>query len=872
MSSENNNSTDQKRTEKNETFRIRFGHYFDIFYRVMKGLFGIIALLVLVVGALGGGTVIGYFASLVDDIPIPTQAEMSSQVNSYGIKSSMYYGDNSLISDLRSDLFRSPVLLDQMSPFVLNGVIATEDENFYEHEGIVPKALIRAGLQEVTNAATVTGGSTLTQQLVKQQILSADVTHSRKAVEILYATHLENNFEKDAILEAYMNISPFGRNNRGQNIAGIEEAAQGIFGVSAADLTLPQASFLAGLPKSPISYSPYTQYGEVKEDLSAGLYRQSEVLYSMYREGYLTEEVYNEAKNYDVTADFLRREDGDMSDPARSYVYDLIKEQAIEIFIDMLIEEDGITREQIDNNKELLAQYKEKADVEMTNGGYDIYSTIDPVIHNAVEETIQQNLDRLGSTRSSEKVDANGELIRDDNGEVIIDEFPVQVGGAILENETGKVLAFIGGRSYQDDEWNNAFQSRRGTGSAIKPILVYGPALAENLITPATIIPDTAVSIPSNGEPWTPGNYGRTTGEWRDARHWLAVSQNLPNIKIFTEMQKRGINYAQYIRAMGIGEDAISDYELSLPSLSLGGTSTGPTPVEVTGAYSMIGNRGVFNEQYVIERIVNNAGEVIYQHELNPTRVWPEDANYLLYDMLRDVIRTGTGRGLPGQLNFSVDLASKSGTTNDFADVWYVGATPKISVSSWMGYGNQKFKLTNEYGGSPSQRNVRLFAQIMNTINRVKPEVLGKGERVSPPTDGSVKTDTVLAETGMKAGNITLANDRTVAVTGTSKSELFRSSNIPGTTVYDFAVGATPAETKGFWDGLFTSQEEERLAEEAEAQAEAEALAAEAEAEALENQENEIEADTPAPPTPPTPPVIEPTQPVTPPPGNNGGQ
>lgn len=867
MSSENNNSTDQKRSEKNESFRIRFGHYFDIFYRVMKGFFGIIALIAMVVGALGGGTVLGYFASLVEDIPMPTEAEMSSQVNSYDIKSSMYYGDNSLISDLRSDLLRSPISLDQMSPLVLNGVIATEDENFYVHEGIVPKALIRAGLQEVTNASTVTGGSTLTQQLIKQQILSAEVTHSRKAVEILYATHLENKFDKDSILEAYMNISPFGRNNRGQNIAGIEEAAQGIFGVAAADLTLPQASFLAGLPKSPISYSPYTQFGEVKEDLSAGLYRQREVLYSMYREGYITEEVYNDALNYDISADFLRREDGDIDNPTRSYVYDLIEEQAKEIFVEMMIEEDGITREQIDNNTELYAQYEEKAEIEMRNGGYDIYSTIDPVIHNAVEETIAQNIDRLGSTRTLQRVDTEGVPRRDDDGNIITDDFPVQVGGAITDNATGKVLAFVGGRSYDYKQYNNAFKARRGTGSAIKPLMVYGPALAENFITPASIIPDTELIVKDGNSTKSITNFGRTSGEWRDARHWLAVSQNIPNTRIYEEMKKRGIDVQKYIRAMGIGPESINDNEFAQASTSLGQTSGGPTPVEVTAAYSMIGNRGEFNEQYVIERIVNNAGEVIYQHELNPTRVWSEDTNFILYDMLRDVTRSGTARSVPGLLNFNVDLASKTGTTNDFKDVWYAGTTPKIAVTSWMGYDDLRVGLATEYGYSPSQRNIRLWSQIMNAVYRVRPEVIGIGERVTAPADGSVRRDTVLAETGMKVGSIDLGSGRTVSVTGTSKSELFKSSNIPGTTVYDFAIGAKPEETKAFWDGRFTSQEEERLAEEAEAEAEAAAEAeAEAERQEQENQEPESEGEeTPTSPTPPTPPIpTPPTQPAPP--------
>lgn len=806
-----NNSTNQTRSEKNVRVNIRFAHYFDIFYRVLKGLFTFFLFLIMIIGALGGGTVIGYFASLVEDIPIPTEVEMRNQVNSYGIKSSMYYADNSLISDLRSDLLRSPIPLEQMSPLVLNAIIATEDENFYKHEGIVPKALIRAGIQEFTNAAMVSGGSTLTQQLIKQQILSAEVTHERKAVEILYATHLENKFSKEQILESYMNISPFGRNNRGQNIAGIEEAAQGIFGVAASELTLPQATFLAGLPKSPISYSPYTQFGEVKEDLSAGLSRQREVLYSMYREGYITQEDYDFALEYDITLDFLRREEEDNKkrDPRQSYLYDLVKKEAEDILFEMIIEEDGITQEQLNSNLELKAQYDEKAKTELREGGYNIYSTIDPTVHNAMQRSVQNYKERLGRTKYLAKRDKDNEFIRDEDGEIIYEELPVQVGGTLIENGTGRVLGFIGGRDYDYEQHNNAFNSRRGTGSAIKPLMVYGPALAENYITPATIIPDTEFTINKPGqEPWTPRNVIRTTNEWRDARHWLAVSQNLPNIKIYMGMREAGIDIPKYIRAMGIGPDAIEDREFVNESTALGQSKYGPTITEVTGAFAMIGNGGEFNEPYVIERIVNNQGEVVYQHELNPNRVWPEDSNYLLYDMLRGVttVQGGTATRVPGMLNFNVDLASKTGTTNNVADVWYVGTTPSVSLSSWMGYDSVNIGLETEFGMYPSLRNTHFWSQVMNEIYRVKPDILGIGQRVTPPTDGSLKSESVLVSTGMKPGTVKLSNGKTFNVTGATKSELFRNSYIPGTTTLDFAVGATAKELQSFWENMFNAQ------------------------------------------------------------------
>jgi penicillin-binding protein len=219
--------------------------------QVMWNLF----LIFLTLGIMGaffvGGAGAGYFASLVKDEPVRSYEEMREDIYDYEEATEIYFANEVYLGDLPSPLERREVSLEDVSQVAIDAVIATEDEYFFEHEGIVPKALLRAVYQDFSNAATQTGGSTLTQQLIKNQVLSSEVTHDRKAAEILLAMRLENFFDKDEILEAYLNVVPFGRNSSGTQIAGIQSAAQGIFGVDASELNLPQAAFIAGLPASP---------------------------------------------------------------------------------------------------------------------------------------------------------------------------------------------------------------------------------------------------------------------------------------------------------------------------------------------------------------------------------------------------------------------------------------------------------------------------------------------------------------------------------------------------------------------------------------------------------------------------------------------
>src|SRR5699024_1248463 len=203
-----------------------------------------------------------------------------------------------------------------------------------------------------------------------------------------------------------------------------------------------------------------------------------------------------------------------------------------------------------------------------------------------------------------------------------------------------------------------------------------------------------------------------------------------------------------------------------------------------------------FNEPYVIEKIENSEGEVIYEHEPNPTRVWSETANYLLYDMLRDVTTQGTGRASSQYLNFNADLASKTGTTNETVDVWYAGVTPGVSLVTWMGYDNQKISLQNFNGLSSAHRNIRNWSNIMNVVYNLKPELIKANESMTPLDDNSIVSESVLASTGMQPAKVSLPYNRTVQISGRTKTEMVDRDNGPGTTTIELVIRAKSSEVK----------------------------------------------------------------------------
>lgn len=781
---------------------IRF--IFNIAYSVLKNIFVIAILFLMLLGIFGGGIGLGYFASLTSNEEPLTQEQMSDAIGNLNLISSFHYSDGTKISDVNSDELRIVKPLSEISQYVIDGIISTEDSSFYEHNGIVPKALLRAILQEaVSSGSGATGGSTLTQQLIKQQILTSEVTFKRKANEILYALRLEKHFTKDQILEAYLNVSSFGRNHNGLNIAGIEEAAQGVFGVAAKDLTLPQAAYLVGMPQNPIVYTPYTNQATLKEDTSAGIERMKFVLFSMYRENKITKEQYEEALAYDITKDFLPPKE--ISSDRQSYLYQAVNREAIKVLITKAAQKNKLTYDEVRNDSELYSKYYDEASRELSSSGYKITSTIDQKVYDAMQKAIASYGNQIGPTYNTQYVDQN-------TGETKTQTEPAQNGAVMIENKTGRILGFVAGRDFESNQVDHAFTTHRSPGSTIKPILVYAPAIENNLIYPASIVPDTKVSIPQgNGTYWQPTNYGNTiTNQFLTVRYALFRSFNNPVIKIYQTMLQKGINAGEYLKKMGI--KGITEDEYQNIALSIGGTRTGPTVLEQTSAFSTLANGGEHHDAYLIEKIEDSRGNVVYQHEDKKERVFSEATSYLTTNMLQDIANSTQFYNMKGNMGFSSDLAGKTGTSENEIDNWFVAYTPTVTLGSWIGYDNfynARYAITAGDGyGEPTTRSQRQWTYLMKAAYEANPELIGKETTFKQPD--SVYRDSVVSTTGTKAGTFKAENGGTYSISGGMTTDWFKKDFPPMNPFYNFAIGATPEEMNNFWNKATPKKEEKK--------------------------------------------------------------
>ncbi|MBM7597673.1 penicillin-binding protein [Virgibacillus halotolerans] len=684
-----------------------------------------VILFFLIIGFIGvffvGGIGAGYFASLVKDEPIRSHNEMEKDIYNYEETSKIYFADNKLLGDIKSDLHREKVSLDDVSDKIVNGVIATEDQYFRKHKGVVPKAIVRAVLQEALNADVKTGGSTLTQQLIKIQILTDEVSFDRKAKEILLALRLEKIFDKDEILEAYLNIIPYGRDSSGRNIAGVQTAAKGIFGVDAKDVSLPQAAFLAGLPQSPSAYTPYINKGVLKDkdSLKRGINRMKFVLHRMYESGYVTKEEYEKAVDYDITADFKKQ----TKPPSEEYKYvtDEVERRAIDILTEELIKNDG--KKLKDVKKEDKKAYKKQAERDLRQKGYEIHSTIDKKTYDAFQKVVK-SYEHFGPDRTVMKKN-------NETGKMEEKVEPIQTGGILIENSTGRIISFVGGREYsQDTQFNHATRAKRDVGSTIKPLLDYAPAMEKGLLQPGSPIADI-----DRGD-YTPQNYGGGSYGIVSARTALANSYNRPALAAY--MKVINDNPAkEYLEKMGMSTLTEGDYVY--PSLALGAMEKGVTVEENTNAFSTLGNNGKFVDAYMIDKITTKSGDVVYEHKTKATDVFTPQTTYLTIDMMRDVIKNGTGSYLTSQLNNNnVDWAGKTGTTDDYWDAWFIGTNPNVTFGTWIGYDTPHDIRYDGAALTYSQRNLKLWAELMNSAAEINPELVTPSNKFKRP-DGIVE-------------------------------------------------------------------------------------------------------------------------------------
>ncbi|WP_273851079.1 transglycosylase domain-containing protein [Guptibacillus spartinae] len=720
-----------------------------IAYKVVWNLFLIFIVLGLMGAFFAGGVGAGYFASLVKDEPIRSYDEMKSDVYNYEETSEVYFAGDVFLGNFRSDIERKEVELKNVSPLLQKAVISTEDEYFYDHDGIVPKAIGRAVLQEVTNSADRSGGSTLTQQLVKNQILTREVSFERKAKEMLLALRLENFFNKDEILEAYLNIVPYGRNASGNNIAGVQAASQGIFGVNASDLNLPQAAFIAGIPKNPYTYTPFTNSGEVKDDLSAGIERMEFVLYRMYEEETITEDEYNKALDYDIEKNLAKSSPS----PVEKYPYLTfeIEDRAKRVLAQQIADEEGydgeklaksvdyynqitydanvtgrsateiakkmdLKWEEVQEDSEIFLEFMSNAEKELRKNGYKIYTTIDKDIYESMNSARDKVLENGSYFQSSKTISVQNS----ETGELESKEFPMQVGSILIENKTGKILSFVGGRDFAEEELNHATDAYRSNGSTMKPLLDYAPAMELGKVQPGYIVPDLPIK-----EGYNPGNYSSNYHGLVTARKALERSYNVPAVRVYNKMNP--VEATNYLVKMGFSTMTLDDR--TNPSMAIGALQRGVSVEENTNAFGTFANGGKFVDAYLIDKIVDRDGNTIFEQKTKPVDVFSPQTAYLTIDMMRDVVNQGTAQDIPNKLKFSSDWAGKTGTGQNYYDSWFVAVNPNVSLGVWTGYDKQ-ISMDSQY----ANRNKNLWALFANAAYDKKPEIMDPEKSFKMPT------------------------------------------------------------------------------------------------------------------------------------------
>ena len=765
-------TTSKKNPDKNKKVKTKLTIW-TIGAKILLGIkatFNTLFILAFIGGLLGTGVVLGYAVALFDQVSVPQTEDLVKQVNNISSISEIRYADGSMIGAIESDLLRTSVASDAISENLKQAIVATEDEHFAEHNGVVPKAVIRASLGNFIGLGSSSGGSTLTQQLIKQQVVGDAPTLARKASEIVDALALERAMNKDEILTTYLNVAPFGRNNKGQNIAGAQQAATGIFGVDASKLTIPQAAFLAGLPQSPISYSPYESTGEMKseEDIELGIKRSKDVLYNMYRTGVLSQEDYETYKAYDIKKDFLPAENVNVT--AKGFLYFSALDEATNLMYDYLIKKDNVPAQEL-KNESIQKSYHELAEKEIQNGGYRITTTIDKAIHTAMQGAVANY----------------GYLVDDDTGQP-------EVGNVLMDNQTGAILGFVGGRDYQSNQNNHAFNTKRSPASTTKPILAYSIAIDQGLMGSASVLSNYPTNF-SNGNPIMYVNSSGTA--MMSLKEALNYSWNIPAYWTYQLLLQKGVDVRSYMEKMGY---EIPEY--GIESLPMGG-GIEVTVAQHTNGYQTLANNGVYHKKYMISKIEKTSGEVIYEHKDEPVQVYSKATATIMQSLLRDVISSQVTSSFQSDLatiNPSLagaDWIGKTGTTNEDGDMWLMLSTPRLTLGGWLGHDDNR-----PLGkGAGHYRNAKYMAHLVNAIQQAAPSAWGS-ERFK--LDSSVTSSQVLKSTGQKPGKVTI-NGKEINVTGEMVTSYWTNQNGAPTTTYKFAIGGSDSDYQNAWNTILGS-------------------------------------------------------------------
>ena len=575
-------------------------------------------------------------------------------------------GQDVVLQKLYGGANRTWVKYEDIPKNLIHACIAIEDKRFMEHQGVDWVTTMRACLTMFLGSGSA-GGSTITQQLVKNVTGNREVTVRRKLAEIYSALKLEKEYTKEEIMEWYLNVIALG-----QNCEGVQSAAQVYFGKNVEELDLAQCASLIGITNNPSIYDPYLNPEKNKE-------RQEIILGEMLSQGYITQKQYDEAKAEELV--FVRKSTDD-SDADEEY-YSYFEDQVIRDVVNDLCDKTGYDYDIV---------YK----MVMT-GGYQIYSTYNPDAQAAVD-AVYEDLSQIPETASSQQL---------------------QSGIVIIDNETGDIVAMAGGVGKKTGSLtlNRAAQSLLSPGSTIKPVSVYAPAIELGLITPATVYDDTPYSFTDNS--FWPKNSDSTFRGLVSINEAMMESLNTVPVKLVAEMTPEYC-YQFAKEKMGLST-LVSDYvtssgevrsDVNLAPMALGGLTNGVTVRAMAAAYASFADEGVYRTARTYTKVTDASGKnIILDNTQNSYPAMKDMTAWYITDMLENTVNYGTGYG--AKLG-NMTVAGKTGTTTSDFDRWFAGYTPYYTGVVWCGYDDpEEVVLTN----SETNPAVVLWQKVMSTLH-----------------------------------------------------------------------------------------------------------------------------------------------------------
>ena len=564
--------------------------------------------------------------------------------------------DTPLLSSIQTERSkRRPVALSSLPPHVVQSVLAIEDRRYYYHPGIDPIRMTGAVFYSLVGDSRISATSTITQQLVRNVFLpqfegwtlqqARERSTRRKILEMWVSLVMSRKATKDEILEMYLNAVPLGQ--RGSfAIVGVSEAARLFFGKDVSNLTIAEAATIAGVIQSPSALSPFNNPSRCRD-------RRNVVIRAMVEAGFITNEQAETAQKEPLTV--VQR----ALEAEAPYFVDYVSQTLNE-------EYPGLTT--------------------TDTQAVEVYTTLDLHLQRLAQDAVRTgltNVDQLLSRRKR-KGKAEAALIS-------------------VDPRTGEILAMVGGRSYNQSQYNRAIVSRRQPGSTFKPF-VYLTAFeqaalnGETDVTPATIVDDSPTTWEFDEQVWTPENYENEYGGMVTYRDALAHSRNVATIKA-AERAGYG-NVAQLWARLGVGSQP-----KPYPSIALGVFEA--TPLEMATAYTIFPNMGLERKLRHIVKVTSGESDLTIADKSEPRMIARPDTTYLVTDMLRTVINEGTGAGARS-MGFTLDAAGKTGTTNDMRDAWFVGFTPELLTVVWVGFDDNQI-----VGLSGAQAALPIWSQFM---------------------------------------------------------------------------------------------------------------------------------------------------------------